>query len=48
MKPGAVSVAAGARAPNPPKAGVEVAGAPNPPKATLIIESRMSKQIELQ
>jgi hypothetical protein len=45
MKPGAVEVAAGAGAPNPPKAAVEAAGAPNPPKAVIIIESRMRKQI---
>lgn len=45
IKPGAVEVAAGAGAPNPPKPAVEAAGAPNPPKAAIIIESRMSKQI---
>jgi hypothetical protein len=45
MKPGAVEVAAGAGAPNPPKPAVEAAGAPNPPKAAIIIESRMRKEI---
>jgi hypothetical protein len=41
MRPGAVAAAAGAGAPNPPKAAVEVAGAPNPPKA----DTRMRKRI---
>lgn len=45
MEPGAVEVAAGAGAPNAPKAAVEAAGAPKLPKAVIIIESGMRKEM---
>jgi hypothetical protein len=54
MRPGIAAAAAGAGAPNPPKAAVEVAGAPNPPKAAVEVagapnppkaDTRMRKRI---